>query len=177
MPTLQLESITPAEAQLRGCDCVQLKYDGIWSRIRITRGTALFFDRESHSFKSVDIPDRTLSCVLIGDHMAGTLWSMDVRRAGRTFVYDCWEWDGADYSKLPYFDRYRLARAAVHRLLPQGFTLVANHPIAQAETVMAANTDFKGLVFRRGADDANQPIYCQRRYPTVLETVSVTPTT
>lgn len=163
------------EARAAGCDCVQLKYDGWWSRIVIRAGTAMFFSRTERMYKTIAIKDTSLTCTLIGEHMHGTQWSQHPTRLGQTFIFDCWAWDGQEYEDIPYVDRYRIARAALNHLQGEGFTLAANYPIGASEYLWNNEPDFEGLVFRHSGSEASAPLYrCKRIVTMDLTAISFT---
>ena len=150
-----------AAARSFGCDIVQLKYDGWWSRIEIASGYIRFYSRTNRLFREVPIVDQDFRCTLIGEHMQGTQWSQLPEHLGRTYIFDCWQWADQSLLDVPYRDRYRIVRAAL-RYLPSTFTIVPCYPIAHGDSMWSnevTTSGFEGLVFRRGSDDVSMTLY------------------
>lgn len=158
----QYKDCSIAEAIHVGCDIVQLKYDGWYTRIEINAGWMRFFSRTNRMFKEVPFEDHSLSCVLLGEHMQGTQWSQEPGRLGHTYIFDAWYWQGTDLMKMDFRSRYRVARMAVTQYLPSTFALIALHPIGVAEMMWKESVEpgtFEGLVFSKSTDNAYAPIY------------------
>ena len=148
-----------------GCDLVQLKYDGWWTRIEIADGMARFFSRTAREFKQVILGDRELRCTLIGEHMQGTQWAQEPGRIGRTFLFDCWSWGETSLVDIPYRDRYRVLRLAPTHL-PSTFGVVQNHRISDAQMLWDTHVEpehYEGLVFRRSHEDVTATVYRQKK--------------
>lgn len=152
-----------AEAIAKRCDCVQLKWDGWWSRIELANGFARFYSRTNRLFKELELPAATdFNHVLIGEHMQGTQWSQEPGRLGRTIIFDCWMCGGQDVTEIDYRSRYSLAKSIV-RQLPETFSLVDNWPIAHAEDLWIRHVDYEGLVFRNSKETIAGTIYRHKR--------------
>lgn len=148
-----------------GCDLVQLKYDGWWSRIEISEGWVRFYSRTSRLFKEMQLTDRSLRCTLIGEHMQGTQWAQEPGRIGRTFLFDCWSWGDTKLADVSYRDRYRVLRLTP-TYLPESFTVVQCFPMTRAEEIWTnyvATSQYEGLVYRRAADDLAATVYRQKQ--------------
>jgi len=152
-------------ARSQGCDLVQLKYDGWWTRIEIASGWIRFYSRTARMFKELPFGDPDLRCTLIGEHMQGTQWAQEPGRIGRTFLFDCWHWADTNLADVPYRDRYRVLRLAPN-ILPSTFEVVTTYRISEAEVLwdnFVTRGDFEGLVFRRAHDDVGNSVYRQKR--------------
>jgi len=148
-----------------GCDLVQLKYDGWWSRIEIAEGWVRFYSRTSRLFKELQLANTDLRCTLIGEHMQGTQWAQEPGRIGRTFLFDCWSWGDTTLAEVPYRDRYRVLRLAPSHL-PESFTVAPCFPMVRANEIWdnyVATSQYEGLVFRRSADDLGATVYRQKQ--------------
>lgn len=150
------------EAIHAGCDIVQLKYDGWYTRIEISGGWMRFFSRTNRMYKEMPFSDGSLNCVLLGEHMQGTQWSQEPGRLGLTYIFDAWSWMGTDLMRMDYRSRYRVARMAVTQYLPATFALIALHPIGVAEMLWKEQVEpgtYEGLVFAKSTDNATAPLY------------------
>lgn len=153
---------TLAEAQAAGCDCVQIKYDGVFAQFCSANGRFSVITQENRGehFDGVN-PD--VICSLIGSF---------VPHARKFFVYDCWCVEEPpsniiDLRRQPYRSRYVAARIQV-RLLNGPFTLVQSLPISAAQTLWGTLKDVpfaKGLVFRNSQDLVGMQLRCARWYP------------
>jgi len=152
-------------ARSMGCDLVQLKYDGWWTRLEIASGYIRFYSRTARLFKELPIADTSLTCTLIGEHMQGTQWAQEPGRIGRTFLFDCWSWGDTRLTDVPYRDRYRVLRLAPTHL-PATFGVVECHRLDAAQHLWDTHVNpekFEGLVFRRSHDDVSATVYRQKK--------------
>ena len=151
-----------------GCDLVQLKYDGWWTRIEIAEGWMRFYSRTARMFKETQLANTELRCTLIGEHMQGTQWAQEPGRIGRTFLFDCWSWGDTTLENVPYRDRYRVLRLAPNHL-PDTFAVILSYKIEQAQELWKnyvespSSNQFEGLVFRRTADNLSATVYRQKK--------------
>lgn len=145
---------TLEEAHAAGCDTVQLKYKGMWTRNEVSRGLLRVYSDHDDTKEYRDVKDGVDTTLL------GNLYE------GRTWVYDCWLVDGNDVKGLGYRDRYALAHVNLRELGLAGFSLVRNFPIMAAKDVWntAMTDETCGIVFRRSNDTWNGPVLCQRYY-------------
>jgi hypothetical protein len=155
-------------ARSQGCDCLQLKYDGWWTRFEITKGKAQAFSRTGRRLPEHDFVCGLGDAVLVGELMFGTNWSQDPQLQGRIFFFDCWFLDDADLSGFAYRDRYSLLKTAFP-YLPKQASRVLNFPIESYETIwneFVVKSTYEGVIFRRSKDDINQPVYRQKNVVT-----------
>ncbi len=162
-------------ARSQGCDCLQLKLDGWWSRTVIEKGHAKVYSRtqrELPNFAFETYPD--ITCTLVGELMHGTNWAQDPKILGKTFVFDVWSIDEVDLSEATYKDRYALLSALVKRL-PPNFIKVLNFNILDYPAIwqrFVANGDYEGVVFRYSRGRIETPIYRQKNVVVSIETAA-----
>lgn len=159
---------TLEEAIKSGCDTVQLKWDGVWSRFCVAQGKLHIRNhilREDEPTAQVVGIDPSVSCTLIGTYTP----------AGNLFVFDCWLVEEPpdhiiDMRKEPYRTRFVAAKLQVG-FVGSRIELVTNYPISRAVELWKALPQFgnsaKGLVFRNSKEDAYKPIRVARWYPEV----------
>ena len=143
----------PAEAQSLGYEYFQLKYDGIWARVVISKGTGIIYSRNEQvkSTFTTEIPD----CVLIGEFMFGTNWANRTGRAGQIFVFDVESIGYVNYAECKYDFRYsELVKFSFY--FPQLIKVVGIGRIGDADIVWdkikSGEADYEGLVFRKFSD-------------------------
>jgi len=164
------------QAKQLGCDCVQLKYDGWWSRIETLNGWRRFYSRTKRDFKSTHLLDTTETSTMVGEHMQGTQWSQNPGRIGRTFLFDLWRYNTHDLTGLDYRSRYGVLKA-IAITLPDTFSCVANYPISQApllwQSHVDSNGEFEGLIFRKSTDPVAAVVYrCKKLVTADLQAIS-----
>jgi hypothetical protein len=153
-----------ADAIKAGCDCVQIKHDGIQSQFCVGDGIMNVINRfhhlpaEVHTLKGFD---PSMKCTLIGTHAP---------TANRFLVYDCLlvvrDDRIVDLRKEPYRTRYVAAKIQC-KLLGEHFHLVVNHAIGNAPALwktLPYVPDGKGLIFRNSRDPAEVALRCKRYY-------------
>jgi hypothetical protein len=153
--------VTIPEAIAKGCDVVQLKYDGWWSRIETTAGWRKFYSRTKREFKSTHLLELDETSTMVGEHMQGTQWSQSAGRIGRTYLFDIWQYNDHNLSNLDYRSRYNVLKMVAIRL-PDTFTIVPNYSIEMAPALWASHVeanDFEGLVFRKSTDPVASVVY------------------
>lgn len=154
---------TYEEAREKGCDTVQLKYDGWWARVEIINGQGKVYtqtNRELPHF-GFQLTTEPLSCTVIGELMFGTQWSQKDTLQGKIFLFDCWDYDGQGLEGIAYRNRYAVTRSLQHRL-PANFQRVQNFPINDYEKIWSqyvASGLFEGVVFRDSKAAVGQPVY------------------
>lgn len=152
-------------AREAGCDTLQLKLDGWWSRTLIEKGKATVFtrtNRELPAYAFTTYPD--ITCTIVGELMHGTNWAQTKEIAGKTFAFDIWTVDDVDMSNMPYKDRYGVLRAMLKRL-PPSFIRVENFRIQDFDAVwrqFVTEGDYEGVVFRHSKGLLDTPIYRQK---------------
>lgn len=152
---------TIPEAIALGCDVVQLKYDGWWSRIETALGWQKFYSRTKREFKSTHILDYETTSTMVGEHMQGTQWSQAPSHIGRTFLFDIWKYNNHDLSVLDYRTRYSLLKVVAANLADT-YTVVPNYPISMASELWSSFVEqhgFEGLVFRKSSDPVAAVVY------------------
>ena len=164
------------EALSYGCDVVQLKYDGWWTRIETKEGWRHFYSRTKREFKSTHLLDTHETTTMIGEYMQGTQWSQNPGRLGRTFLFDLWRHTDRDLSDLDYRSRYSVLKA-IAPALSDTFTLVQNYHIIQAPLLwgshVESNGSFEGLIFRKSTDLVAAVIYrCKMMVTAELQALS-----
>lgn len=154
---------TLREAIDAGCDCAQIKYDGIFAQFATAHGEFSAVTGEKRD------PDRYNS---ISDGITCTLIGCYLPTIPRFFVHDCWlveepEGNVVDLRHEGYRTRYVAARLQV-LLLKGPFQLVQNHPIGHAPSLWESLGEVphaKGIVFRRSTDQVGVQLRCVRWYP------------
>jgi hypothetical protein len=159
---------TLADAQAKGFDTIQLKYDGWWSCITIKNSTINYQSSAGRIFKS-DLIAEPLDCTLVGEHMHGTQWSQDVSRLGKTFVFDIWKYGEYDLANVPYRNRMQILKTIMPRL-PASYEIVKSYPLTSYNdlwNLCDGETGFEGLVYRKMLDPVPSLILRQKRTITV----------
>lgn len=158
-PSTLLASVTA------GCDIVQPKLRGRWTRTEISRGLARVYSDRQETLTSFDVPEGVV-CSLIGDYFFKT---------NSITFWDCWAigedeeirpiWTSIeDYS---YRERFAFLRQNFARLAGP-FDLVKNYPIHMARDLWLENDpNWCGLVFRSSKDKVDAPVRFIARYPEV----------
>ena len=117
---VELESVEEAYARLDEWNIWQIKYDGIWARVVIDDGQVTIFSRTGQQKDQFMLPQRELFYAgrteLIAEYMFGSQWAQKEGRKGKIYVFDCTMLDGANFSELPYKERYRQVMAIVEML-------------------------------------------------------------
>lgn len=150
-----------AEALVAGCDCVQIKYDGIFAQFCTANGRFSIITQENRG-ETLEGVNPDVICTLIGAF---------VPHARKFFVHDCWCIEEPpsniiDLRRQPYRSRYVAARIQI-KLLGGPFELVQNLPIAASQSLWAnlKNVPFaKGIVFRNSQDLVGTQLRCARWY-------------
>lgn len=152
------------DARQANCDCIQLKYDGWWTRIECLDGEAKLYSRTQRLVGTITI-DPLVYGTFIGEYMFGTQWSQREDRKGKVFLFDCWEASGQDTTNFPYKERYALLRANLP-LLGESFRLVQNYPITRYDSIwqsFVATNEYEGVVFRRSHGPVGDTLLRQKR--------------
>lgn len=154
---------TLQDALTKGCDMLQLKYDGWWARSEIRAGIGAVFsdtNRELEKF-AFRTPANPLTADLISELMHGTNWAQKEELKGKQFVYDIWHLNGQDLESLSYRDRYGLLKT-VMPFLPPGFIRVPNFPIDQFKNIwqiFVVDGGYEGVVFRKASGTVGETLY------------------
>ena len=166
------ETSTLADALAHGCDIVQSKYRGLWVRVEIQRGEGVVYDHRYQTLMSIDIPDASIACTLVGD-----LFGPPAHQVSRIVVWDCWRIgeesterpmvDWQNIENFSYRDRWAFAKLNVGRMgIP--FVLIKNYPIASAKDLWIKPDEPPletcGLVFRKSTDPVEVILRVARRY-------------
>jgi hypothetical protein len=165
---------TLSSALTAGCDIVQPKFRGLWTRIELNKGSATCYSpsvhtETAHSLTHFDLPSPDVHGTLIGD-----LIGPPHHEISRIFVWDCWSVGNmtedelrptfTDIRTYPYRDRFALAKQTVSRIgLP--LVLVKNYPIARATELWSIDEPtWCGLVFRCSRDPVGVEVRVARKY-------------
>lgn len=157
-----LES-TLAEALAAGCDCVQIKYEGIFAQYHpVTGNLTLKGDGTPRSYAA---PAAGVRATLIGSYAPLT---------NSLVIFDCWAVEEppenlVDLRREGYRTRYMAARLQI-KLLISPPPLVQNLPIAEAGRLWTTLPDVpgaRGLVFRRSKDPVGAVVRLTKWYPEV----------
>lgn len=164
-------------ATAAGCDLLQPKYDGWWTRLELFAGICLVYSATERLLDTWPC-DPSLSMTLIGEYMYGTQWAQDPTRKGLVYLFDCWALDGASLSGCEYRARYSVL-TAYQKYFPKNFRHVDNFRIDTYENIWQAcveNGDFEGVIFRKSKDLIDCTIYRQKLIVTIdLEVVGFKP--
>lgn len=101
-------------------DFVELKYDGIWCRLVIQAGKALFYSRTNNLKETYTLSPDEAKCfgagttTLLGEFMYGQEWALAEGRAGRFYAFDVLTANDKDVSLSSLADRKRI----LGRILP-----------------------------------------------------------
>jgi hypothetical protein len=157
---------TLANALERGCDIVQLKYDGWFDRMEFS---SLGIDHFSSSNRVYEYgypsPFGNEKATLLGENLLGTQWAIDSVWLGYKYLFDCICYNNADIRSYPYRERYKILQI-IHPKLPFAFKLVQCYPINQAKALwdsQVATEAFEGVVYRRSVGDFSDPIIREKR--------------
>jgi ATP-dependent DNA ligase len=121
-------------------DFVEPKFDGIWCRLVIQAGQALFYSRTNNLKETHTLSPDEAKCfvagttTLLGEFMYGQEWALAEGRAGRFYAFDVLAKDGKDISHLPLADRKRVLKG----ILPQPtgrFYRIPTYPVSLAPTL------------------------------------------
>lgn len=148
----EYKDVTYEEAVSSGCDVVQLKYDGWWTRNVLQNNTCQTFSKTQRLINEFNYDFSDSTCI-VAEYMHGTQWAQDPVRKGRYYIFDCWYTADTNLSGIPYRDRYALLKN-LHKSgrLPERFELVANYPISSYPSLWdqyVLNGDYEGVVFRK----------------------------
>lgn len=151
------------EARKKGCDTLQLKYDGWWARTEIIGGEAIVYSRTARPLTSFPA-DPSITATIIGEYMFGTNWSQKPQLQGKTFAFDLWASNGVDLEGRPYKERYALLKTILP-FLPPTYLRVANFNIEDYEDIwrtFVASGEYEGVVFRRRQDTVGSLLLRQK---------------
>lgn len=154
----QFKDATLAEAKAAGCDTVQIKYQGLWTRNEISKGLYRAYSHLVDTIVHFNIPSN-VDVTLIGNRFSSDLSTL--------WVFDCWSIDNNNVKEYSYRDRYALAHAAIQEINLPIIKLVKNYPIQHAYSVWNDLTNPEvscGIVFRKSSDLWNGEILLQRKY-------------
>jgi hypothetical protein len=169
------KDVTIEEAIKRGCDVVQLKYDGWWSYIVTKEGWRRFYSRTKREFRSTHLLDLDENTIMVGEHMQGTQWSQNAARLGRTYLFDIWQYGTHDLTLVDYRTRYNVLKLAAERL-PDTFSLAPNYPSSLATSLWESHVEqngFEGLIFRKSTDPVAAVVYrCKKIVTADLQAIS-----
>ncbi len=161
---------TLSSALACGCDIVQPKLRGLWSRIEIKRGIANTYHPDGSVLTTFDIPNQDIVCTLVGD-----LFGPPRHEVSQIVVWDCWAVGSnedtrpayEDVTMYHYRDRFAFARQQVS-LVGLPLVLVKNYPIARAHELWEIDEPmWNGLVFRCSRDPVGVPVRVARKYKEV----------
>lgn len=143
-------------------DCVQLKYDGIWSLAVVNQdGSIRHYSRTGqlkHS-RRLGLDERIPVGIFVGELMFGTQWSLDTTRAGQFFVFDCLESGHQDIAHWPYRKRVQVLQ---HLKLPEYWVRVPTFPFAFSDSLWLTQVvphKYEGLVYRSSFAAYNQEVF------------------
>ena len=153
---------TYEDALKRGCDIVQLKFDGWWCRMVARENTLTYYSETGRPFLTefASLPD----CELIGEYMRGTQWAKQDGREGTFYIYDVISMSGQPVSNV-YMLRYALLRRFSPFLRPK-WDIVLNYRIQEFHAVWAEFVDkrgYEGVVFRTSTDSLDARLIRQKK--------------
>jgi ATP-dependent DNA ligase len=161
-------------AREAGCDTIQLKFDGWWSRTVIEAGRGKVYTRTQRELPTFAFETyKDINCVIVGELMHGTNWAQTPAVLGKTFAFDLWAVQDTALDLIPYKDRYAMLRAVLKRL-PATFIRVENFPIQDYEKVwknFVTDGDYEGVVFRHSKGLLDTPVYRQKNV--VVDTYTI----
>ena len=138
-----------------GCDTLQLKMDGWWSRTEIVSGDLKIYTRTGRHLSQFDLSlPQPITATIIGELMYGTNWSQKTNLQGKVFVFDLWQTQNEDIEAFRYKDRYGLLKALMP-YLPDRYIRVSNFDIHSYPEVwkrFVVTGEYEGVVFRRKSD-------------------------
>jgi len=132
---------------------LQLKYDGIWTKLIVTDGVARWLSRTNECKKTS--PTTLPNGVYVGEFMFGSHWSQYHERTGKTYLFD-FVWDGDnDLRLLSYSQRYRFLVDRLRHNRDGSLILVSCVTVGLAQQCWkrVVAEEYEGLIFR----DANAP--------------------
>lgn len=135
----------------RGCDAVQIKYDGIWCHAVITTEDVSYYSRNGKLKKRFANTHAWTPCIVLGEYMFGSQWSQDPQRKEKLFVFDVLQINSSDIDKYPYYQRINELKT-LH--LPESWKQVQTYPADQAPLLWdyCLKFDYEGLVWRNTFD-------------------------
>ena len=145
---------TYEEAVAAGCDMLQLKLDGWWSRCEIIGGLGRVYSETGRYLPRFDFVTHGPDATIIGELMYGTHWAKDPQRYGKIFLFDIWRLKDVDLEDKTYKDRNLLVRCYMTNLSPD-FQLIQNYRIVDYPPVwqtFVESKQYEGVVFRRSTD-------------------------
>jgi len=155
-PSIDFTSIEEALAHRPEWDIIQIKYDGIWSRLevgeQVMNNIGFWYSRTGEQKKTapIYIPGGTY----VGELMFGSHWAQQDEHKNKSYLFDC-VWDGDnDLRSADYARRYGVLRDRVRNANDPTLQVVNNFDIRLAaklwEKICAAG--YEGLIFRRSTD-------------------------
>lgn len=148
-----------------GCDIVQLKYDGWWSRTESIAGNCEVFSETGRRLdKFTSSLEGSSSFTIISELMHGTQWSLDPSRTGKRYLFDIWSYEDNSLELDSYSTRYKILMSLLPSL-PQSWELVQNFSINDYPTIwntFVVPGHFEGVVFRNSKAPVGNPIHREK---------------
>ena len=133
--------------EITNCDCVQLKYDGIWCLAHVHGDLIDYYSRTANIKKTEENEHQIADGKYIGELMFGSEWAQDPARKNKFYLFDCIESCGRSLRSEPYTTRYTQLPHNKHPM----WVVVENYPFHQAAELWQRKVrdgGFEGLVYR-----------------------------
>ena len=153
-----------ASAELMPFDLVQLKYQGRWARMVVDKEGKFTITDLLGDLVSSGETDYRSHGIYVGEWMIGTDFAQQPGRAGKFFLFDCWQKNIQNLETTDFFQRYQALSDSL-RWLPIWCQPVACYAAKDAKTLwlLPAAQDFPGIVWRRATESVADTVHYSKR--------------